>query len=196
VQFASAPYIRPSINDGPQWLARIDRYHSEAHRLSWRYLFDSRVLSPTSVQYPGFLQEDAYRHQNFLFADSYTFGPSYTNEFRLSYGRQDADDYRLAKDLSVPQARTLPVIGIANLPQIGASSNLLTFRRVNKFLIQETQTKVLDSHTFRYGVEFLRQLSTELPGGFTLGLVNYTDALSSGYSAFANFLAAVLGMMP
>src|SRR5204862_8201389 len=116
VQFAAAAYILSSINDGPQWLARIDHYQSEKHRLSWRYTYDSRNVLPTlsapnSVTFPGFVQDDSYSHHNLLFADSYTFGPSYTNEFRFSYGRPDA---RTAVTLpgSVPLARALPNIHI------------------------------------------------------------------------------------
>ncbi len=41
VQFATAAYVLPAVNDDPQWLARIDHYQSEAHRLSWRYSYDS-----------------------------------------------------------------------------------------------------------------------------------------------------------
>jgi hypothetical protein len=63
------------------------------------------------VPFPGFFQEDVSSHQNFLSADSYTFGPSYTNEFRLSYGRPDGRYSYQAPD-SVPQAQTLPHIGI------------------------------------------------------------------------------------
>src|SRR5215510_721370 len=93
VQFATAAYVLPSINDGPQWLARIDHYQSEKHRLYWRYSYDSHLNLPgnatNTVSFPGFVQETTYSHHNFLFADSYTFGPSYTNEIRFSYGRPD-----------------------------------------------------------------------------------------------------------
>src|SRR5207248_7945811 len=46
VQFATAPQGLPRTDEGPQWLARIDHYRSEAHRLSWRYLYDSRINAP------------------------------------------------------------------------------------------------------------------------------------------------------
>ena len=94
VQFATAPYVFPSTNDGPQWLARMDHYQSEAHRLSWRFLYDSHLTLPmrngsTAVTFPGFVGEQKFTHYNFAFTDSYTLGPSYTNEFRFSYERPD-----------------------------------------------------------------------------------------------------------
>jgi len=163
--------VLPSINDGPEWLVRLDHYRSEAHRLSARYLYDSRINSPSSsgVFFPGFILDQAFRNQNFLFADSYTFGPSYNNEFRFSYGRLEADAPGRISPLSVPLARTLPSIGIANVSAPGIGSPLLQFHHANNLLFQETQTKLSGRHTFRYGVEFLRQLATQLPNGSTLG---------------------------
>lgn len=88
VPFATAAYVLPAINDGPQWLARIDHYQSKKHRLSWRYTYDSQIILPAivaaAVTFPGFVQQTSFSHQNFHFSDSYTFGPSYTNEFRFS----------------------------------------------------------------------------------------------------------------
>src|SRR5262249_7281939 len=47
-------------------------------------------------------------------------------------------------------------------------------------------TRVSGRHTFRYGVEFLRQLAKQLPLSYYAGEFQYLDA--PGYSAFANFL--------
>src|SRR5215510_1600182 len=91
VPFATAADVLPGINDGPQWLARMDHNPSERHRLSWRYTHDSRHVRPVDAPFPGFVQENTYSHHNFLFADSYTFSPSYTNEFRFSYGRPNVN---------------------------------------------------------------------------------------------------------
>ena len=190
VQFGAAPYGQTSTDDGPQWLARIDHYQSEAHRLSWRYLFDSRLTSPTTIlpiRYPGFLQEDWTRHQNLLFADSYTFGPSFTNEFRFSYARPEEDLFRVSPN-SVPVARTLPSIGIATVaaPGLAAANHKLSNSR--DFTFQETQTKLLGRHAFRYGVELARQLTEQVAGADDLGVIQYRDSTALGYSAFANFL--------
>jgi hypothetical protein len=189
VQFASAAYVLPSINDGPQWLARADHYQSEKHRLSWRYAYDSLLNLPggatNTVSFPGFVQENTLSHHNFLFADNYTFGPSYTNEFRFSYGRPDARA-DVTWPGSVPLASTLPSIKISNVSAPGLVSANAQFHYGDNFLIQETQTKLSGKHAFRYGVEFLRQLITEQRGANDLGSISFTNAV--GYSAFANFL--------
>ncbi|HLA38742.1 MAG TPA: TonB-dependent receptor, partial [Candidatus Glassbacteria bacterium] len=115
----------------------------------------------------------------------YTFSPSWTNEFRFSYARQGADGPRISAQ-SVPLARTLPRIGIGSIDSPGVPSVLLQGRQANNLLFQETQTKLSGRHTFRYGVEFLKQLANERPAAYTEGQVDYNNA--AGYSAFANFL--------
>jgi hypothetical protein len=197
VQFATAAYVLPSINDGPQWLARVDHYQSEAHRLSWRYSYDSQLNLPgtgaNTVPFPGFVQENTFSHHNLLFADSYTFAPSYTNEFRFSYGRPDSRNATTWPG-SVPLALTLPGININNISTNnvnnisapGVASGNAQFHYGDNFLFQETQTKLSGRHAFRYGVEFLRQLITQQRGANDLGSISFTNAV--GYSAFANFL--------
>ena len=92
VQFATAPLALSASNSGPEWLARLDHNLSEAHRLAFRYIYDSRTNAPQAIYFPGFVTDNSAQNQNFLFTDHYTFSPSWTNEFRFSYGRQDADN--------------------------------------------------------------------------------------------------------
>jgi len=184
-QFASAPVALPASNTGPQWLVRVDHNRSEEHRLAFRYIYDSRTNSPTTVSFPGFVLDHAARNQNILFTDQYTFSPTWTNEFRFSYARQDAQQSRISSE-SVPLARTLPTITIPRINAPGADQTAVQFRLANNLLFQETQTTLSGRHTFRYGVEFLKQLATQRPSARYLGEFEYTPA--AGYSAFANFL--------
>jgi hypothetical protein len=190
VQFAAASYVFPSTNDGPQWLARIDHYQSERHRLSWRFLFDSHLTLPMSkglsvVGFPGFVGEQKYTHYNLAFADSHTFGPGYTNEFRFSYERPDGRFGDIWPG-SVALAQSLPLITIANVAAPGLGSG--QFHYGNHLLFQETQTKLTGGHAFRFGMEFIRQAITQAPAANTLGTISFTNANALGYSAFANFL--------
>jgi len=185
VQFATAPMGLSKTNESPEWLVRFDHYRSEAHRLSGRYIYDSRVVSPLNVYFPGFTTDQGARNQNFLFTDSYTFGPTYTNEFRFSYGKLDADSARISPQ-SIALAQTQARIIIQNIASPGIDSNILQFRHANNLLFQETQTKLAGRHTFRYGAELLRQTATQRPSAYSLGELDYNNA--PGYSAFANFL--------
>src|SRR5262245_23784247 len=49
IEFASAALPLPASDGGPQGLIRLDHHRSEAHRLSWRYIYDSRVNSPSDA---------------------------------------------------------------------------------------------------------------------------------------------------
>ncbi|MGH2619540.1 MAG: TonB-dependent receptor domain-containing protein, partial [Anaerolineales bacterium] len=189
IEFAAAPLALPDIEEGPQWLVRVDHHQSDAHRLSWRYIRDSRLETPNNapvytVNFPGFILDSGERNQNFLFTDSCTFGPSFTNEFRFSYGRLDVDQSPISAR-SVPLAHTLPLIRIPNISAPGVDS-AQQFRHAHNLLFQETQTKLTGGHTFRYGAELLRQLATQRPLAIIQGEIRYTSA--ADYSAFANFL--------
>jgi hypothetical protein len=185
VLFATAAYVLPAINDGPQWLVRMDHNPSEKHRLSWRYTYDSRHARPETAPFPGFVQENSFSHHNFLFADSYTLSPSYTNEFRFSFGRPDANLFATWPGSS-PLAGTLPQIQITNVSSPSLVSQNAQFHHGENFLFQETQTKVSGRHSVRYGVEFLQQRITQQRGANDLGSVSFKSG--GGYSAFANFL--------
>ena len=184
VQFATASLTLPATDDSPEWLVRFDHYVSEKHRLSGRYIYDSRTTTPVSVLFPGFITDTGEKNQNVLLSDSYTFSPSYTNELRFSFGQLDADQTRISSQ-SIPLAQTLPRILISNVASPGVPSGL-QFRHAKNFLLQETQTKLAGRHTFRYGLELLRQVATQKPNGLPLGQIAYNN--SPGYSAFVNFV--------
>lgn len=184
VQFATAPLSLPASNEGPELLIRLDHNPSDAHRLSLRYIADFRVNSPQSVLFPGFILDTAERNQNFLLTYNSTFGPSFTNEFRFSYGRLYAEQSRLSPN-SDPLAQTLPRILIQSIAAPGVPSGR-PFRYADNLLFQETQTKLTGRHTLRYGMELLRQLATQRPNGYPLGEITFQGG--GGYSAFANFL--------
>jgi hypothetical protein len=187
-QFASAALPLPASNAGPQVLVRLDHNRSEDHRLAFRYIYDTRTLAPTAVFFPGFVTDRAQLNHNFLFTDHYTLSPTWTNEFRFSYARQDADEPQRISPQSIPEAQTQPRIDIASISSPGLTSHSLQFRHVDNFLFQEKQTKLSGRHTFSYGVEFLRQLATQRPSAYYLGQLNYINTPGLGYSAFANFL--------
>src|SRR5207247_6562116 len=116
---------------------------------------------------------------------SYTFSPSFSNEFRFSYSRPDAN-FNATWPGSSPLARTLPQISITNISAPSLPTANAQFHYGNNFLFQETQTKLSGRHTLRYGVEFLQQWITQQRGANDLGTLSFRDSV--GYSAFANFL--------
>ena len=180
------------LHDGrPQWMLCFDHNFSQAHQASARYIYGSgftspdRVFLPTGVFFPGYIADFSWRNQNFLITDTYTIRPTWTNEFRFSYSRLPYSESISPR--SVPLAASLGKITIPNVDTPGIDPTLPEFRHSNNWLFQETQTRVAGRHTFRYGAEFLRQLSKQRGAGFIeRGQFRYTA--STGYSAFANFL--------
>jgi hypothetical protein len=185
VRFATAAYVLPAIRDGSQWLARVDYYKSDRKRFSVRYTDDLQLTLPTDATFPGFVQENKGSHHNFLFANTYTFEPGYTNELRGSYERTDAR-FSTTWPESVPVASMLPSIEISNVSSPGLASSNAQFHYGNSFVLQDTQTKLMGSHALRYGAEFLAQRISQARGINDLGTISFTDAVS--YSGFANFL--------
>jgi hypothetical protein len=184
-QFATAPLAVSQFNGGPEWLGRVDHNLSDSHRLAFRYIQDSRTSSPSTITFPGFITQSGGPNHNLLFTDHYIFSPRWTNEFRFSYGRQEGVAVSISPQ-SVPEANTMAHIVITSIASPGIESVNLQTQEAGNFLFQETQTKLSGRHTFRYGIEFLRQLATQTPASYFLGRVDYTNA--AGYSAFANFL--------
>src|SRR5262249_25850692 len=130
VEFATAPAGVWENNAGPQWMVRLDHNRSEEHRLSLRHIYDSRLDSPRHIAFPGFSDEQTARNENVVFTDQYTFSPTWSNEFRFSYGRQDAVNNRIAAKSS-PLAWTLPRFVIGNIDSPGVDGQDLQSRHVN-----------------------------------------------------------------
>jgi outer membrane receptor protein involved in Fe transport len=185
VNFATANISMPAPDDDIQWVTRIDHNLTDSHRLAFRYVYDSSKTSPDTVVFPGYVQDFNGRSQNFLLSDTYTFSPTWTNEFRFSYGRIGFN-FPIS-DKAIDLAQTMPNFTISNIAAPGLATNIPQFRYANNWTFQETQTKLSGRHTFRYGVEFLRQLARQRPPFNERGSYTYTNS-GDAYSAFANFL--------
>ncbi len=184
VTFASANIGQPAPSDATQWLARVDHNLSEAHRLAFRYLYDSSKSATAGIFFPGYFRDFKGRSQNFQFTDTWTFSSTWTNEFRFSYGRIGFD-FPIA-DGAVDLARTLPLLSIPNISSPGIATNIPQFRYANNWLLQETQSKIVGRHTFRYGAELLWQLARQRPPFNERGSLTYTNG--GGYTGLANYL--------
>jgi outer membrane receptor protein involved in Fe transport len=198
VTFAAANIGLAQPSDDTQWVTRVDHNLSEGHRLSFRYVYDASKTSPSDITFPGYIQDFKGRSQNFLATDNFTLSPTWTNEFRFSYGRIGFD-FPIS-DRSADQAFTQALITIPNIAAPGIATNIPQFRYANNWLLQETQSKIVGSHTFRYGAEFLWQLARQRPPFNERGSYTYTNggSFSVGgrtgtYSGFANFLDDLSG---
>jgi hypothetical protein len=187
VQFATSYNARPGGVDAPQLSFRLDHNFNDIHRISFRFTYGQQSGNDIQV-FPGYGYDYRFRKQNYLFSDSYTFGPTWTNEFHFSYSRFGFEN--AISSNSVPEAQTLPFISLAygTVSAPGLNYGIPNFQFANKWLFQETQTKVAGRHTFRYGFEFVRQLTKRRPPFNERGVFYYQNSLVPSYSAFANYL--------
>lgn len=162
---------------------RIDHVASEKQTLSFRWLYDSSSSGPSLNNLPGFDSQFVGTTLGGTFADTYVISPRWTNEFRFNYGRIGFNFPGVNSD---PFHATLPNFGITGVTGFGVATNIPQFRFANNWQYQDTQTYIKGTHTFRYGVDFLRQLARQHPPFVERGSFGY--AASGSVSAFANFL--------
>jgi hypothetical protein len=189
----------PSLSNDRQWVFRVDHKVNNRHQLAFRYTDDDSIFPATAMNSPFFTRDFAGKSRNFLVTHTWVLNPTLTNELRVSpYGLIDFTFPISPGD--PPLAFTLPNIGISGLSAVGIATNIPQFRTAKNYLLQDTMTKVMGSHTFRFGVEFLKQTAQQRPpfnergsfafatgGGFT-GLANFIDNFSgSGGNANINF---------
>ena len=190
VQFGSFFRNFPSLFTGKQFQARIDSAITQNDQFSVRFLSDRQDIPVISslAEFPGFDVGQANRYYNFLVADTHTFSPVFTNETRLAYNRIDLA-FPLV-DAGGPAGR-LPRINITNLTSLGASSTFPQGRVANNYVVQNTSTYVRGNHTFRGGVDYLRQISRQIAPFNPRG--SATFVAGGGFSAFANFVDNIGG---
>lgn len=171
------------VTTGRQFQLRIDHKISDSDQFSSRYLSDNtgEPLGGTAG-FEGFDADFASKYKNFLISETHVFSPTITNELRLAYNRID-----LGFPISNPSvAGTLPQTNIAGLSSLGLDATFPQGRIANNYQIQDTATKVLGDHSFRGGIDFLRQISRQQAPANTRG--SLTFGAGGGFTALGNFI--------
>ncbi|MCA1606978.1 MAG: hypothetical protein LC775_16260, partial [Acidobacteria bacterium] len=174
----------PLLNTDKQYQIRIDSSLTENDQFTGRFLSDKQN-SPGGgdAGFPGFDTDFSARYYNFLLAETHVFSPSVTNEIRLAYNRIQFG-FPLADP--VGPAGTIPRTSVSSISALGVPTNLPQGRTANNYVIQDTATYVRGNHTFRGGVDFLRQIATQSAPFNGRGSLSFNA--SSGFTSFANFV--------
>ncbi len=167
-----------------QFQIRTDHKLTEKDQLSFRFLSE-RSISPKggTVGFDGFDADFASKYYNFLISETHVFTSSTTNELRLSYNRIDLG-FPIA-DAGGP-AGTLPQINIASLTSLGVDATFPQGRIANNYQVQDTVTKIFGNHTIRTGIDYLRQISTQVAPANIRGSLTY--AAGGNFTSLANFV--------
>ncbi|HSA92810.1 MAG TPA: carboxypeptidase regulatory-like domain-containing protein [Terriglobales bacterium] len=141
-------------------VVRIDHAPSAKQAMSFRWLYDDAAQAPAFNNLEGFDRGFAGKLLSALFADTYAFSSSWTNEFRFSYGRIVFDFPGLAPDVF---HANLANYSIPSVTGFGLRPNIPQFRFTNNWQYQDTVSWVKGRHQIRFGVDFLRQLVKQRP---------------------------------
>ncbi len=162
---------------------RVDHNASDKQTLSFRWLYDSSITGPSLNNLPGFDRNFTGVTLNGLFSDTYIINSKLTNEFRFNYGRIGFNFPLAATDTFHSTLANYSGFGAT---AFGGATNIPQFRYANNWQYQDTVSWVTGKHTFRFGVDFLRQLARQHPPFNERGSLVYNA--STGASAFSNFI--------
>ncbi|MGH9880754.1 MAG: TonB-dependent receptor domain-containing protein, partial [Pyrinomonadaceae bacterium] len=184
IQFGSGSLFVPQTYRERQALLRIDHKLGDNDQFSARYLFDDQA-DPLGggITFPGFGTANNNTYQNLLFTETHIFSPSLTNEARVAYNRI-LIDFPLTPDN--PLGLTLPRFDITTLSAFGIATNLPQGRVANNYVVQDTMTYVRGNHTFRFGLDLLKQRSRQFAPIVERGLLTFR--LGGGFTALGNYI--------
>ena len=184
IQFGTGSLFVPQTYRERQAQLRIDHKISENDQFSARYLFDDQK-DPLGggITFPGFGTANNNTYQNLLFTETHIFSPSWTNEARLAYNRI-LIDFPLNPD--DPLGLVLPRFDISTLSQFGIATNLPQGRVANNYVFQDTMTHTHGNHTFRFGLDLLKQRSRQFAPIVERGLLTFRSG--GGFTALGNYI--------
>src|SRR5262249_16075996 len=161
---------------------RIDHNVSDKQIMSFRWLYDNDISTPSLNHLPGFDSNFKGIPLGGLFTDTYTINPRVTNEFRFNYGR-------IGFDFEPVTPGTLANYTGFGGTGFGIATNIPQFRFANNWQYQDTMSLVRGKHTFRFGADFLRQLARQHPPFNERGSFAYSNSTTAAnVAAIANFV--------
>jgi outer membrane receptor protein involved in Fe transport len=184
IQFGTGALFVPQTYRERQAQFRIDHMIGQNDQFSARYLFDDQK-DPLGggITFPGFGTANNNTYQNLLFTETHTFSSSWTNEARLAYNRI-LIDFPLNPNDTL--GLTLPRFDISTLSQFGIATNLPQGRVANNYVLQDTVSHIRGNHTFRFGLDILKQRSRQFAPIVERGLLTFRSG--GGFTALGNFI--------
>ncbi len=186
VEFGSFFKSFSSVFDERQFQLRIDHKLGDNDQLSGRFLYDkqSQPFGGTANALPGFEADFAAKLYNFVLSETHVFSANLTNELRIGYNRIGFDFPLHHESLAANVPRI--VFNGLTLTSVGAEATFPQGRIANNYVVQDTITRVVGNHTFRGGIDYLRQISRQAAPFNPRG--NLTFTASTGYNSFGNFV--------
>ena len=196
VQFGTATIGYANFAEDRLYSIKGDHNFSDRDLMSARYSQQYKPALPASVSYPGMNTSQINNYKNVIVTETHTFSPSFTNELRLGYNRIDL---AFPVDTINPLGKTLLNYSIAGLPaanitQLGVATNLPQGRVANNYTVQDTVSITRGRHTFRTGLDILKQRSRQFAPINERGSLSYqasstnVNGVVQAFTGFANFV--------
>ena len=184
IQFGTGALFVPQTYRERQAQFRIDHMIGQNDQFSARYLFDDQK-DPLGggITFPGFGTANNNTYQNLLLTETHTFNSSWTNEARLAYNRI-LIDFPLNPDDTL--GLTLPRFDISTVAQFGVATNLPQGRVANNYVFQDTVSHIRGNHTFRFGLDILKQRARQFAPIVERGLLTFRSG--GGFTALGNYI--------
>jgi hypothetical protein len=190
IDFGTATSTSTQPYNDHQFLTRWDFTPDVNNTFTVRYIYDNSTFSnqyPTI--FPGFEVDVPGKTHNAYISWTRILSPTWTNEFRWSYGRFEAL-FTPRNQSAIDFGPTL-AFGGTQITGIGLNSLFPQGRILNNFQYQDTVTHIMGTHTFRGGVDLTRQLTKEYVPFNSRGSLAYSSGGS--FPSFGNFVDGYSG---
>jgi hypothetical protein len=191
IQFATVSVAGTQPINDHQFLTRWDFTPDSNNTFTARYVYDNSIFAnqfPTI--FPGFEVDVPGKTHNAYLSWTRSFSPTWTNEFRFSFGRFEAL-FTNRNQAAIDFGSTIAFSGTP-ISGVGLAATFPQGRILNNFQYQDTITHTAGAHTLRGGVDLTRQLTKEFIPFNNRGTLTFTAA-PGGFSSFANFIEGFSG---
>jgi hypothetical protein len=179
-------------------VVHIDQNISDKQHLTARYSYWGNLNLPTDPFGNGVCQDrctETFNTNNFVLGDTYSFSPTTILEARLSYQRFSYDRTPSSLGYDVTQLgwpaelNSQAVFNVLPLPVINGFDTNGTFGsqgagsviidRNDNYRAAATLTKIIQSHTLKFGAEFLRMTHNYTQTNVPTGIFNFNPDLTA-----------------
>ncbi len=193
VEFGTATTSAPQPVTDYQGMGRVDWTPNSKDAYSFRYVFDKQRFSNQFPSvFPGYEIDVPSLTQNAYFNWTRTFSPKLTNEFR--FGAVRTNVIFAPRNQELLTAGPLVVFGSSPLDNFNLVPTFPQGRIFNNFQFQDTVSYNVGNHSFRIGVDLLKQKAKEIVPFGDRGTLVFTQDENGEFSDFANFVDAFSGV--
>ncbi len=193
VEFGTASASAPQPVNDYQGLGRVDWTPNSKDAYSFRYVFDKQRFSNQFPSiFPGNEIDVPSLTQNFFFNFTRTFSSSTTNEFRFGFVRTNV--IFGPRDSNLLTAGPFIVFASSPLSNFNLDPTFPQGRIFNNYQLQDTLSHTVGNHTFRIGIDFLKQKAREAVPFGDRGSLSFSFDETGEFSDFANFVDKFSGV--